>query len=690
MAAKDTDGFKESEGLPPALAWTAPKSRSTFEYQDSDEIKSLSESGHKAVAVTPNTSSHTWNENPKKSDIWPNNRFYSEIRRFSEERYVNFIATNQESNFMNSTSISDIRGELAAMKIKCERLHSELKESQSQATVKEARLIYIQDEAGRFREDSARQSARVQTLQRQLMECEEELASVRRNLRAQELAVHSLTHDKEMMQSRVDDLEDRLRNHLLTREQAEQRAIQATKQLKDIILRIAGFVCGESADDVPDADTIIAKVNDLVKSNAHLRAKVVAMSGALSSRENEVHVNEHALAQLLSELESERKQAQSLQVENRKIQKQNEELEVEIDQLRTSLNDTKERLISLQKAETMEKIAKQELLILRETMATLLTTNADDHDIKDAVKKLLDMEKKNKEDARVLREQWSAAVSEANQERDARLRLDNILFGNKSQISQLQSDLANQKRNCDVLSDDRDLYEHIIRQIYHKLWRGERKPWPEKAQLKFFIISRLEEMLEEMDEVTNDMETTKIREKSLQDDLNRKLRIDDTLNKERDEAKDEAHALQLQASQLTRRLHDSMQEVQQKQIKEDALQQEIKQLHKKISILEKSANKRLWSSISYPSRQGKPRPGSAFALSMTGEQKMRSQVVRMLGLDVGTEPATDENILRRLNNLVDAQRVAINKKSVIPSNSGDEQFHEECVGRSLLRATHKH
>ncbi|KAJ8308568.1 hypothetical protein KUTeg_013442 [Tegillarca granosa] len=198
-------------------------------------------------------------------------------------------------------AVEQARSDLATLQVKNEKLQVQVRELQTELDTREIRIKEMQVLLDTSKENEARLSALVESHRQQIIELEGRSGSYESAVGRSEFTVAALQKQQEESQTKILELESRLRQHLETREQAEVQKQAIERKYEELISQLNSILSIDSSYRMTTEDAL-RKLTDLVQENAMLKGKIVTLSETLNSTELETKASRETIMRLVSEV----------------------------------------------------------------------------------------------------------------------------------------------------------------------------------------------------------------------------------------------------------------------------------------------------------------------------------------------------------------------------------------------------
>ncbi|XP_076061402.1 coiled-coil domain-containing protein 170-like [Oratosquilla oratoria] len=200
----------------------------------------------------------------------------------------------------------ELHREVAASRVRTERLEQNLRAAQSTASAQESQVLELTRQVDAHREEHARQAATILSLRLRLKEGEETLVALRVNHRRAEMSVEALQRENREHLDRIQELENRLRTHLEERESAEQRRDITQRRLEELVRTVTAVLSMDQCDPENASDKLAVRIAQLVQENMSIRGQISQQDQDMEGLRDEVVESRETIKRLVTQLEDEK------------------------------------------------------------------------------------------------------------------------------------------------------------------------------------------------------------------------------------------------------------------------------------------------------------------------------------------------------------------------------------------------
>ncbi|XP_067398523.1 coiled-coil domain-containing protein 170 isoform X2 [Emydura macquarii macquarii] len=601
--------------------------------------------------------------------------------------------TREQTNHYRSAA-ETARSELAALLVKYECAQSELLDLRSKMVSKEVSLQELKTEMESYKENNARQSSLLLSLQTRVQEMEEESGVLATSKKQTDLTAQAVLQENWELKEKIHDQEVKLNKYLNECEESKNEASKISQKHGEFFAQLSGFLGIDIRGKEEPHKRLISKVSEMHKENTKLKGQIATLAEAINVHEMESKASRETIMRLVSEVSKEQKKAVAYSQDMDKLSKdldsaltdkQSQEREIRI--LQDSLAATqraweasKQELHHLKrcsseldgsvKSSLEEARTAQNLLsAFKEKVATLLsissvTVKPSEEAIMERIRELGHWEESKKIKVSQLEAQIAKLTEQL--ENQTRLHQEALQRARKAekqfetlqdQLMRLDGELVSGDVMRDGLKLEKQKYIKFLEQLSDKM-----KLDSVAAEIGFDM--RLDAVLARAEQLVKLESDAVIENKTMAHNLQRKLKA----QKEKLESK-ELHMNLLR--QKISQLEEEKQVRTALAVERDEANLTIRKLHKKIERLQKELGLARDSNTDLKAK-----------LSDTNELKLaefREAVSHILGLSVTSLALPDYEIITRLEGLIHSHQhhfvPCVCLKDVAVRQDGHSQSH---------------
>nr|XP_009861725.1 coiled-coil domain-containing protein 170 [Ciona intestinalis] len=394
--------------------------------------------------------------------------------------------------------------ELAGAKIKIENLSAENHDLRSRMDLKDNHVRELKSRLEIAKENSAKQDVMLQSLRDRLFSAENQTGELEQVSTRGSATIQSLQKQNREAQDRIVELEARLRNHVLNKEESEQSAETSQRSFHDAVARMGDAINVDTEGGHMDGavEAIVEKAKAMCQDNLLLQSKLQTMEDALNAHTLETKASRETIMRLVSEVGKEQKSVSENTNQLTKLQRDlddanysKEGLERENEMLkeriaandktwassRDELSQTNTKITMLtddvKRLEYERNLANNEFQTFRSSMAKILSdpyveVEPREDAIKDRIKEMVSSEHEKKAHIDVLEQK----VSDMNKELERQCELhhetvrrakkaETFTYQNENRLRDLEGELASTEVLRDTLRNEKNRYLKFLEQM---------------------------------------------------------------------------------------------------------------------------------------------------------------------------------------------------------------------------------
>ncbi|NXI71794.1 CC170 protein, partial [Anseranas semipalmata] len=429
-----------------------------------------------------------------------------------QESYDHFLSdipvTREQMNHYRAAA-ETAQSELAALSVKYDCAQSELLELRSRMVSKEASFQELKAEAENYKENNARQTSLLLSLQTRVRETEEESSVLATSKKQAELRAQAALKENWELKEKLHEQNAKLSKYLNECEESKTQASKISRKYEALLTQLSEFLDTDIRDEEKPQEHLMSKACDICKENVSLKGQVAALQEAINGHEMESKASRETIMRLVSEVTKEQKKAAGYYQDMEKLSKDLDSARIARQSLEMDIRNLQDKLTANQKA---WEASKQEL-----------------HDLKKSFGELDGSLKSSKEEARTaqsslvaFREQIATLLSSGSatvkpSEKAILERIQEINCKEESKeimVSQLETQIA---KLTETLENQTRLYQEAL----------ERNRKAEKQSETFQDrLKHLEEELLSIDMTQDGLKLEKQKYLKFLEQLNEKMKLD--------------------------------------------------------------------------------------------------------------------------------------------------------------------
>ncbi|XP_053919770.1 damage-control phosphatase ARMT1 isoform X1 [Cuculus canorus] len=404
------------------------------------------------------------------------------------------------------------QSELAVLSVKHVCVQSELLELRSRMVSKEASFQELKAEAERYKENSARQMSRLQSLQTRVQEMEEEACFLATSKNQAELTAQAAFKENQELKEELHEQSAKLNlisKYLSKYEESMTQASKISRKYEELLTQLSAFLDTDIREKEEPQEYLMSKVSEMCKENLTLKDQVAAFQEGVNVHEMESKASRETIMRLVSEVTKEQKKAEGYCQDMEKLNKDLGSAVIGRQSLEMEIRNLQDKLTTNQKALDA---AKQELHNLKKSSSELDgSLKSSKEETRNAQSSLVSF----KEQIATLLSSGSAIVKPSEKAILERIQEINCKEESKEiMISQLETQIA---KLTEALENQTRLYQEAL----------ERSRKAEKCSETFQDqVKYLEEELLAVDLIQDGLKLEKQKYLKFLEQLNEKMKLD--------------------------------------------------------------------------------------------------------------------------------------------------------------------
>ncbi|XP_067398522.1 coiled-coil domain-containing protein 170 isoform X1 [Emydura macquarii macquarii] len=216
--------------------------------------------------------------------------------------------TREQTNHYRSAA-ETARSELAALLVKYECAQSELLDLRSKMVSKEVSLQELKTEMESYKENNARQSSLLLSLQTRVQEMEEESGVLATSKKQTDLTAQAVLQENWELKEKIHDQEVKLNKYLNECEESKNEASKISQKHGEFFAQLSGFLGIDIRGKEEPHKRLISKVSEMHKENTKLKGQIATLAEAINVHEMESKASRETIMRLVSEVSKEQKKA---------------------------------------------------------------------------------------------------------------------------------------------------------------------------------------------------------------------------------------------------------------------------------------------------------------------------------------------------------------------------------------------
>ncbi|XP_062833391.1 coiled-coil domain-containing protein 170 isoform X3 [Anolis carolinensis] len=258
------------------------------------------------------------------------------------------VTREQLSHYRNAAETA--RSELAALLVKYECAQAELLNLKSKLISKEVYIEEMKAEIGSYKENDARQSSLLISVQSRLQEIEKESGAFAILKKQADQKAQTILQENLEMKGKISELEAEIRKCLNESEEIQILACKTSREHHEFSAHLCNlFDMGVRGKEEPK-ELLLAKVGDMCKENAVLKGQIATLKETINLHEVESKANRETITRLVSELSRAQEKSAAC---SQDVEKLSDDLKINIkakQSLEKEMRNLEDRLNAVQRA----------------------------------------------------------------------------------------------------------------------------------------------------------------------------------------------------------------------------------------------------------------------------------------------------------------------------------------------------
>ncbi|XP_060096885.1 coiled-coil domain-containing protein 170 isoform X2 [Heteronotia binoei] len=243
------------------------------------------------------------------------------------------VTREQLSHYRNAAETA--RSELAALLVKYECAQAELLELKSKTISKDVSIQELKAEVESYKENEARQSSLLFSMQSRIQEIEKESGTIAISKKQAELKVETVLQENLELKKAICEQEGEIRHYVKEYEESKIQASKASRVHDEFIANLCHSF--DIRDKEEPQELLLSKISGVQKENAVLKGQIATLEEAINVHEMESKASRETITRLVSELSKEQKNSAVCFEDMEKLSKMVSQLEAQIANLNEAL-----------------------------------------------------------------------------------------------------------------------------------------------------------------------------------------------------------------------------------------------------------------------------------------------------------------------------------------------------------------
>ncbi|XP_028579509.2 damage-control phosphatase ARMT1 isoform X7 [Podarcis muralis] len=276
------------------------------------------------------------------------------------------VTREQLCHYRNAAETA--RSELAALLVKYECSQAELQDLKSKIASKEVSVQELKADVESYKENDARQSSLLLSMQSRLQEIEKESGTIAFSKKQTDLKAQAILQENLELKEKTSELESKVRTYLNESEESKTQASKASRVHNEFIAHLCHFFDMSIIEKEEPQEMLLSKISDMHEENKVLKRQIATLQETTSVHDMESKANRETIMRLVSELSKEQRQAASCCQDMEKLSNMVSQLESQIAKLTEALETQavshQEVLQRTRKAENKSETLRDQLMCL--------------------------------------------------------------------------------------------------------------------------------------------------------------------------------------------------------------------------------------------------------------------------------------------------------------------------------------
>ncbi|XP_060096878.1 coiled-coil domain-containing protein 170 isoform X1 [Heteronotia binoei] len=256
------------------------------------------------------------------------------------------VTREQLSHYRNAAETA--RSELAALLVKYECAQAELLELKSKTISKDVSIQELKAEVESYKENEARQSSLLFSMQSRIQEIEKESGTIAISKKQAELKVETVLQENLELKKAICEQEGEIRHYVKEYEESKIQASKASRVHDEFIANLCHSF--DIRDKEEPQELLLSKISGVQKENAVLKGQIATLEEAINVHEMESKASRETITRLVSELSKEQKNSAVCFEDMEKLSKDLSSTITAKQNLEKEVRSLQERLVVSQKA----------------------------------------------------------------------------------------------------------------------------------------------------------------------------------------------------------------------------------------------------------------------------------------------------------------------------------------------------
>ncbi|XP_032999891.1 coiled-coil domain-containing protein 170-like isoform X3 [Lacerta agilis] len=258
------------------------------------------------------------------------------------------VTREQLCHYRNAAETA--RSELAALLVKYECSQAELQDLKSKIASKEVSVQELKADVESYKENDARQSSLLLSMQSRLQEIEKESGTIAFSKKQTDLKAQAILQENLELKEKTNELESQVRTYLNESNESKTQASKASRVHNEFIAHLCHFFDMSIVEKEEPREMLLSKISDMHEENKVLKRQIATLQETTNVHDMESKANRETIMRLVSELSKEQRQAASCCQDMEKLSNDLSSTTAAKQSLEREIRTLQERLAASQRA----------------------------------------------------------------------------------------------------------------------------------------------------------------------------------------------------------------------------------------------------------------------------------------------------------------------------------------------------
>ncbi|KAM3853579.1 coiled-coil domain-containing protein 170 [Vipera latastei] len=201
------------------------------------------------------------------------------------------------------------RSELAALLVKYECAQAEILDLKSRTVSQEVAIQEFKAEIGGYKENDARQSSLLSSMQHKFQELEKESGAITISKHQAELKSQAILQENLELKEKIHEQEEQIRKYLNKSEESKSYASKISREQNEFIGQLCYLLEVDIRGNEESPEHLLSKIRGMRKENDTLKGQIDTFRETVTVHEMELKANRETIMRLVSEVNKEQKKA---------------------------------------------------------------------------------------------------------------------------------------------------------------------------------------------------------------------------------------------------------------------------------------------------------------------------------------------------------------------------------------------